>query len=160
MQMLSTTGWVGQSLLGAAIIIMITGAGGAFGMVLRNSPIASVLGDTLSQANLGIFLPFIIAAALKTAQGSSTVALITTSSLMAPLMSPLGFESGIAKALIVLAIGAGAMVVSHANDSFFWVVTQMTGMDVKTGYRTQTLATLIIGVTSIITIWVISLIAL
>jgi GntP family gluconate:H+ symporter len=160
MQMLSTTGWVGQSLLSAAIIIMITGAGGAFGMVLRNSPIASVLGDTLSQANLGIFLPFIIAAALKTAQGSSTVALITTSSLMAPLMSSLGFESGIAKALIVLAIGAGAMVVSHANDSFFWVVTQMTGMDVKTGYKTQTIATLIIGVTSIITIWVISLIAL
>ena len=75
-------------------------------------------------------------------------------------MSSLGFESNIAKALAVLAIGAGSMVVSHANDSFFWVVTQMTGMDVKTGYRTHTLATLIIGVTSIITIWVISLIAL
>lgn len=160
MQMLSTTGWVGESLLSAAIIIMITGAGGAFGMVLRNSPIASVLGETLSRANLGIFLPFIIAAALKTAQGSSTVALITTSSLIAPLMTPLGFEGRIAKALIVLAIGAGSMVVSHANDSFFWVVTQMTGMDVKTGYRTHTMATLIIGVTSIITLWVISLIAL
>lgn len=160
MQMLSTTGWVGQSLLSAAIIIMITGAGGAFGMVLRNSPIAEVLGNSLSKANLGIFLPFIIAAAIKTAQGSSTVALITTASLMAPLMSSLGFESGIAKALIVLAVGAGSMVVSHANDSFFWVVTQMTGMDVKTGYKTQTIATLIVGVTSIVTIWVISLIAL
>ena len=159
-QMLSTTGWVGESLLSAAIIIMITGAGGAFGMVLRNSPIADVLGEHLSRAELGIFLPFIIAAALKTAQGSSTVALITTSSLIAPLMPSLGFESGIAKALVVLAIGAGSMVVSHANDSFYWVVTQMTGMDVKTGYRTHTLATLIIGVTSIITIWVISLIAL
>ncbi len=159
-KMLSTTGWVGESLLSAAIIIMITGAGGAFGMVLRNSPIKDVLGDYLSQANLGIFLPFIIAAALKTAQGSSTVALITTSSLIAPLMSSLGFESNTAKALAVLAIGAGSMVVSHANDSFFWVVTQMTGMDVKTGYRTHTLATLIIGVTSIITIWIIGLIAL
>jgi len=159
-QMLSTTGWVGESLLSAAIIIMITGAGGSFGMVLRNSPIADVLGDYLSRANLGIFLPFIIAAALKTAQGSSTVALITTASLISPLMSSLRFESGIAKAMVVLAIGAGSMVVSHANDSLFWVVTQMTGMDVKTGYRTHTLATLIIGVTSIITIWVISLIAL
>jgi GntP family gluconate:H+ symporter len=160
MQMLSTTGWVGESLLSAAIIIMITGAGGAFGMVLRNSPIAEVLGDSLSKTNLGIFLPFIIAAAIKTAQGSSTVALITTSSLIAPLMSSLGFESGIAKALIVLAIGAGSMVVSHANDSFFWVVTQMSKMDVKTGYKLHTVGTLIIGVTSIVTIWVISLIIL
>ena len=160
MQMLSTTGWVGQALLNAALIIMITGAGGAFGMVLRNSPIADVIGDSLSKANLGIWLPFIIAAAIKSAQGSSTVALITTSSLMAPLMSSLGFETGIAKALVVLSIGAGSMVVSHANDSFFWVVTQMTGMDVKTGYKVHTFATLIIGVTSILTIWVISLITL
>lgn len=160
MQMLSTTGWVGESLLSAAIIIMITGAGGAFGMVLRNSPIADVLGDYLSRANLGIFLPFIIAAAIKSAQGSSTVALITTASLIAPLMSSLGFETGIAKALVVLSVGAGSMVVSHANDSLFWVVTQMTGMDVKTGYKTHTLATLIIGITSILTIWIISLIAL
>jgi len=160
MQMLSTTGWIGQALLDSALIIMITGAGGAFGMVLRNSPIAEVVSGSLSHANLGIWLPFIIAAALKSAQGSSTVALITTASLMTPLMSSLGFESGVAKALVVLSIGAGSMVVSHANDSFFWVVTQMTGMDVKTGYKVHTFATLIIGVTSALIIWVISLITL
>jgi GntP family gluconate:H+ symporter len=160
MQMLSTTGWVGQALLNAALIIMITGAGGAFGMVLRNSPIADVIGDSLSRANLGIWLPFIIAAAIKSAQGSSTVALITTASLIAPLMSSLGFDARIARALVVLSVGAGSMVVSHANDSFFWVVTQMTGMDVKTGYKVHTFATLIIGVTSVLIIWVISLITL
>jgi GntP family gluconate:H+ symporter len=159
-EMLSTTGWVGQALLNAAIIIMITGAGGSFGMILRNSPIANVIGDFLSNANLGIWLPFIISAAMKTAQGSSTVALITTASLMTPLMSPLGFESAVARALVVLSIGAGSMVVSHANDSFFWVFTQMTGMDVKTGYRLHTVSTLIIGMTSAIVIWVISLFAL
>jgi len=75
-------------------------------------------------------------------------------------MSPLGFESDMAKALVVLSIGAGSMVVSHANDSFFWVVTQMIGMDVKTGYKIHTLATLTIGVASILTIWLISLVAL
>jgi GntP family gluconate:H+ symporter len=75
-------------------------------------------------------------------------------------MSPLGFESAVAKALVVLSIGAGSMVVSHANDSFFWVFTQMTGMDVKTGYRLHTLSTLIIGMVSAIVIWVISLFAL
>jgi GntP family gluconate:H+ symporter len=160
LQMLSTTGWVGQALLDSALIIMVTGAGGAFGMVLRNSPIAEVVSGSLSHANLGIWLPFIIAAAIKSAQGSSTVALITTASLMMPLMSSLGFESAIAKALVVSSIAAGAMVVSHANDSFFWVITQMAKMDVKTGYKVHTLATLIIGITSGLTVWVISLIAL
>ena len=143
MQMLSTNGWVGKALLNAAIIIMITGAGGSFGMVLRNSPIAAVIGDSLSNANMGIWLPFIISAAIKTAQGSSTVALITTASLMAPLMEALGFTSEISKALVVVSIGAGSLVVSHANDSFFWVFTQMTGMDVKTGYRLHTFSTLL-----------------
>lgn len=159
-QMLSTTGWVGQAMLDSAIIIMITGAGGSFGMVLRNSPIADVLSKSLSQAHLGIFLPFLIAAALKTAQGSSTVALITTASLMTPLMSSLGFESAIAKALVVMSISAGAMVVSHANDSFFWVVTQMSRMDIRTGYRLHTVATLLMGVSSVLTVWVLSLILL
>jgi GntP family gluconate:H+ symporter len=159
-QMLSTTGWVGQSIIDSAIIITVTGAGGAFGMVLRNSPIADVLSTSLSKANLGIWLPFIIAAALKTAQGSSTVSLITTASLMTPLMSSLGFESAVAKALVVSSIAAGAMVVSHANDSLFWVVTQMSKMDVKTGYKLHTVGTLIIGVTSGLAVWVLSLILL
>jgi gluconate:H+ symporter, GntP family len=159
-EMLSANGWVGQAVLGAALIIMVTGAGGAFGQVLRNSQIKTVLGESLSQANLGIFLPFVIATALKTAQGSSTVALITTSALIEPLMTPLGFETPMAKALVVLSIGAGSMMLSHANDSFFWVVTQMTKMDVKTGYKLHTTATLAIGLASIVTIWVISLVAL
>jgi GntP family gluconate:H+ symporter len=159
-EMLSTTGWVGKALVNAAIIIMITGAGGSFGRILRNSPIADVIGESLSSANLGIWLPFIISAAMKTAQGSSTVALITTASLMAPLMGPLGFETEMAKALVVLSIGAGSMVVSHANDSYFWVFTQMTRMDVKTGYKLHTFVTFILGVTSAIVIWVISLFVL
>jgi GntP family gluconate:H+ symporter len=160
MQMLSTTGLVGQSLVSAAIIIMITGAGGSFGMVLRKSPIAEVMGEFLSKGNLGMWVPFIVAAAIKTAQGSSTVSLITTSSLIAPLMGPLGFESEIAKTLVVLSIGAGSMVVSHANDSIFWVITQMTRMDVKTGYRLHTLSTLVIGLTSATVVWLISLFVL
>ena len=139
---------------------MITAAGGSFGKILQNSGIAGVIGDTLATANLGIWLPFIIAAGIKTAQGSSTVSIITTASLMAPLMLPLGFTSGIAQALVVVAIGAGAMVVSHANDSYFWVVTQFSKMDVKTGYRLQTVGTLIEGVTAALVVWIISLIAI
>ncbi|MEN8202585.1 MAG: gluconate:H+ symporter [Bacteroidota bacterium] len=158
--MLSSAGWVGKALQNAAIIILITGAGGAFGMVLRNSGIADVLGDSMAGMKIGIFLPFLIAAAIKSAQGSSTVALITTASLLAPMMASLGFESDIAKALVVLATGAGSLVVSHANDSMFWIFTQMTGMRVRTGFKIHTVGTLVLGVSAVLVIWVISAIAL
>ncbi|MGQ9856545.1 MAG: GntP family permease [Fervidobacterium sp.] len=156
-EMLSMGGWVGQAVTQAGVIILITAAGGAFGKVLQNSGIANLIGQSLSQANLGMWLPFIIAAAIKTAQGSSTVAIITTASLLAPLMEPLGLVSPIAKALTVVAIGAGSMVVSHANDSYFWVVSQLSKMDVKTGYKLQTFGTLLEGLTAAITVWIISL---
>lgn len=153
--MLSTTGWVGKALVSAAVIILITGAGGSFGMVLRNSGIADVLGESLSSMNLSIWLPFIIAASLKSAQGSSTVAVITTASIVAPLMGFLGFETPLEKALVISAIGAGSMVVSQVNDSFFWVVTQMSNMNVKTGYKLHTFGTLICGFTAISVVWAI-----
>lgn len=151
--MLSTTGWVGKSLTSAAVIIMITAAGGSFGRVLTDSGIAEVLKDSLSKANLGIWLPFIIAAALKTSQGSSTVAIVTTASIIAPLMGILGFESPMERALAVTAVCSGAMVISHVNDSFFWVVTQMSGMSVKQGYKLHSLGTLIGGFTSMLVVW-------
>lgn len=153
LEMLSTTGFVGKSLLAAAIIIMITAAGGSFGMILRDSGIADVLGDSLSKINLGIWLPFFIAAALKTAQGSSTVAIITTASIIAPLMGVLGFDSPLEKALAVSALCSGAMVVSHVNDSFFWVITQMSNMNIKTGYKLHTLGTLICGLSAMTAVW-------
>ncbi len=154
-KMLSTTGWVGKALLSAAIIILITGAGGAFGMVLRNSGIADILGTSLAKINLSIWLPFLIAASLKSSQGSSTVAVITTASIMAPLMLVLGFETPLEKALVISAIGAGSMVISHVNDSFFWVVTQMSNMNVKTGYKLHSLGTLICGLTAMLVVWII-----
>ena len=156
-KMLSTTGWVGKALQNAAIIILITGAGGAFGMVLRNSGIADVMGESLSGMKIGILLPFLIAAAIKTAQGSSTVSLITTASLIAPLMVSLGFDSTMARALVVLSIGAGSLVVSHANDSMFWIFTQMTNMSVKQGFRIHTLGTLVLGCAAALIIWLLSL---
>jgi GntP family gluconate:H+ symporter len=159
--MLSASGWVGQAVIAAATIIIITGCGGAFGKVLQNSGISDVVEGYLGQsAGLSIWLPFIVAAALKTAQGSSTVAIITTAGIMAPLLGTLGLETPTAKALVVVAIGAGSMVVSHANDSYFWVVTGLTGMTVKQGYKLQTLGTLVEGAAAAIALWVISLIVL
>ncbi len=158
--LLSSTGWVGEAVLAAASIIVITGSGGAFGKVLQNSGIAGVLGESLQGASIGIWLPFLIAAAIKTAQGSSTVAIITTAGIVAPLLGALGLDGGTARALVVVVIGAGAMVVSHANDSYFWVVTQFSGMNLREGYRLQTLGTLIEGLTAALAVWVLSLILL
>ena len=150
-EMLSSTGWVGKSLSSAAIIIMITAAGGSFGMILRDSGIADVLSESLSRFNLGIWLPFLIAFALKTAQGSSTVAIITTASIIAPLMGVMGFVAPLEKAILVTALCSGAMMVSHVNDSFFWVVTQMSGMNIKTGYKLHTLGTFCCGLAAMLT---------
>lgn len=153
-ELLSTTGWVGKSLTSAAVIIMITAAGGSFGMILRNSGIADILGESLAGANVGIWLPFIIAAALKSAQGSSTVAIVTTASLIAPMMEALGFVSPVGKALAVMSLCSGAMVMSHVNDSFFWVVTQLSGMNVKTGCKLHGLGTLLGGLTAMLVVWI------
>lgn len=153
-EMLSGAGWVGKALKDAATIILITGAGGIFGKILQNSGIADLMGESLANANLGLWLPFLLAAAIKTAQGSSTVALITAASIIAPLMQKLGFETETAKAMVVLSIGAGSAVFSHANDSFFWIITQMTGMSVSAGYRLYTLGTLIVGTSAALMLYI------
>jgi len=153
------SGWIGEGLKEAAPILLITGAGGAFGKVISNSGVADLIAnmnmDALAGGALFLLIPFIIAAALKTAQGSSTASLVITSTLVAPLLPVMGIEGAVPLALVVMAIGAGAMTVSHVNDSFFWVVTEFSGMTVTDAYKAQTVATLLQGVTTIIVTMVI-----
>ncbi|MCB0641485.1 MAG: GntP family permease [Phaeodactylibacter sp.] len=157
-KMLSANGWVGRALQQAAIIILITGAGGALGAVLKNSEIGTVVsGLAQSSDGLGLLLPFLLAAALKTAQGSSTVAIITTASIIAPILPGLGLDAPLSKAMAVIAIGAGSAVVSHINDSFFWVVTQLSGFSVRQGYRIHSLGTLVLGFSAILFLSLLSL---
>ncbi len=156
-QVYSATGWLGDALRIAAPIILITGAGGIFGAMLQNSGIADLITEHFSEKSIGLFFPFLLAACLKTTQGSSTVALITTASIVAPMMPALGLDDTFMKTMTVLAIGAGSTVVSHANDSFFWVLTQLTGMNVKQGNQVLTVGTLIFGVTAISVIFCITL---
>jgi GntP family gluconate:H+ symporter len=156
-KLLSTTGWVGESLYAAAPVILITGAGGVFGKMLQNSGIDLLISQNLSEMSWGLLLPFLMAAALKTAQGSSTVALITTASIIGPLLATLGLDSEQMRVLVVLAIGSGAIAISHANDSFFWVLTQLSGMNIKQGNQTQSLGTLILGSSAFLAVYLISL---
>ena len=145
--------WIADSLKDAAPILLVTGAGGAFGTVIKNTSTSDTLQNMdFSSLTGALFLlvPFLIAAALKTAQGSSTASLVITSSLVAPMLVTMGVEGAVPLALVVMALGAGAMTVSHVNDSFFWVVTQFSGMDVKDAYKTHTVATLLQGLTALI----------
>ena len=147
-EMLSASGWTGKAIKNAAAVIIITGAGGAFGNVLQNAGLATLFSG-MNEFYTGIWLPFLIAAAIKTAQGSSTVALITAASLTAPMLDSIAPDE-FSKAIVVVAIGAGSAVVSHANDSFFWIVTQFSHMDIKQGYRVHTLGTAIMGISSML----------
>lgn len=153
-------GWMAEGLKSASNIVLITAAGGAFGHVLQATPVGSYLGERLADYQLGLILPFLIAAAFKTSQGSSTVAMVATSALMAPLLSSLGLDSTWGTVLSMMAIGAGAMTVSHANDSFFWVVAEFSDMDVKTAYRAFTLATLVQGVCTLLVILLLGVVLL
>ncbi len=155
--MLSASGWVGKALKDAAIIILITGAGGAFGKILQNSDFGALLGESVQGSGLGLWLPFLVAAALKSAQGSSTVAIITSASLMLPLLGSLGLEGELSRAMVVVAIGAGAAVVSHANDSYFWVVTQMSDMSVKDGYKLLSSGSAILGFSAMLLLSLVNL---
>lgn len=148
-----------SSLKTAGPIIFITAAGGVLGAVVVASGFVDIIKDAGGALKaLGVVFPFLIAAILKSAQGSSTVAITTTASMMGlfndsgSMMNALGFTSPLAAALVVMAIGAGAMTVSHANDSYFWVVTGFGGIKARDGYRTMTLMTLIMGITAIVLI--------
>ena len=156
-----------ESLKIAGPILFITAAGGVLGNVITEAGFVNFIKENASTIKaIGIFFPFIISAVLKTAQGSSTVAIITTASIMGAfsdgnsLMHILGFTSEISAALCVMAIASGAMCVSHANDSYFWVVTNFSKMTADQGYRTQTAMTFIMGVVGMISVYILSLVLL
>ena len=139
-------------------ILFVTAAGGVLGKVISSSDMVNFITSNAGVlSSIGIFFPFILAAILKSAQGSSTVALTTTAGIMAPLMDAMGLNTPVLAALTVMAIGAGAMTVSHANDSYFWVVTNFGKMKPEQGYKTQTMLTLVMGVSAMIGIFVLSL---
>ena len=139
-------------------ILFITAAGGVLGNVIANTTMVDFIKENSTVlAAMGLMFPFLLSAILKTAQGSSTVAITTTAGIIAPMLTSIGLATPELIALTVIAIGAGAMTVSHANDSYFWVVTNFGNMKVEDGYKTQTLGTLIVGITSIINVYILYL---
>jgi gluconate:H+ symporter, GntP family len=140
-------------------IILITGAGGMFGAVLQ----AGGVGDSLADALDGIGLPvivaaFVIAVTLRVAQGSATVALTTTAGLIAPVIEATDGLSSADLALIVIAIAGGSTVLSHVNDSGFWLVGRFLGMDPKTTLRTWTVMETLLGTIGFVLAFALSLV--
>lgn len=140
-------------------ILFVTAAGGVLGKVISASDMVHYISEHATVLSaMGILFPFLLSAILKSAQGSSTVALTTTAGIVAPLLPVLGFTTPVQVTLVCMAIGAGAMTVSHANDSYFWVVTNFGAMSPERGYKTQTMNTLVMGVAAIVEIALLSLI--
>ncbi|HMK20532.1 MAG TPA: GntP family permease [Chitinophagaceae bacterium] len=141
-------------------ILVIIGAGGAFGAVLAATNIGKHFEENLDLKMLGIWFPFLLTCLIKTAQGSSTVAIITASSIVLPLLPVLGLESENAKLLTVLSMGAGSMMISHSNDAYFWVISKFSDIDVRTMLRVHSIASVLMGLITMIVVYILSLIIL
>jgi GntP family gluconate:H+ symporter len=152
------TRWLAEGVDKAGMILAIIAGGGMFGEMLQATGIGKSLGEALSGLPLGIFFPFLIAAILKTAQGSSTVAVITAASLVTPLLSQLGLHSSLGVTLAILSMGAGSMVVSHANDAYFWVISRFSNLPTATTLRVYSTATIGMGITVQLLIWLLFLV--
>jgi GntP family gluconate:H+ symporter len=145
---------VESAIVKSALVIMITGAGGAFGYVIRESGIQDILGAYFaSLPYLGVLLPFIIAAVLTSATGSITVSLIGAASIIGPIAPSLPFSTEMLAALI----GCGSFCVFHANSSFFWLLNRLHNIPVNTLYKTYTLQSLIMGLSGLLGIGILFL---
>jgi GntP family gluconate:H+ symporter len=149
-----------EALEKAGTILLIIGAGGAFGAILAATHIGDHLGRMNSLNTLGLLFPFLLTFVLKTAQGSSTVAIITAASIVLPLLTPLGLDSNNGRLLTVLSMGAGSMMISHANDAYFWVIARFSGIDMKSMLKVYSIATIIMGLTAIAMVYLLSIILL
>ena len=145
-----------EAIIKSGPTLIITAAGGMFGAIIKETGVGGALGQALGNASIGLLVPFIIAALLKTAQGSSTVAALTSAAIIAPSLATFGLDSETGRIFAVLAIGAGSIVASHANDSYFWVVTKFSQIEMEDSLRVFTTSTIVMGMVSFACIWVAS----
>lgn len=149
--------WIGDGIASSGRILAIVGASGAFAEVLKSTELVNYipqLSGWFSSVSLGIILPFALSSLLKIILGSSTIAVVTVATVLAPFLPTLGYTTIISQVLVLMSIGAGSMVVSHANDSYFWIVVELSGLKIKDAYKARTLATLLQGITALIIILV------
>ena len=146
----STPQWIIKSLKNSFEILLITGSGGALGYIIRESGIIDNLNLNIATGLASIFSVFILATIIKTIQGSSTVAIVTTCAITAPILQSIGMTSELEKVILIISIGSGAMTISHVNDSYFWVVTKYSNIEMNDVLKYFSSATLIQGLTGLV----------
>lgn len=146
-----TSDVMGGALPTAAVVILVTGAGGVFGKVLVESGVGKALADVLTTIGLPLIpAAFIISLALRASQGSATVAILTTGGLLSEAVSGL---NQLQLVLVTLATCFGGLGLSHVNDSGFWIVTKYLGLSVADGLKTWTVLTTILGLSGFLFTW-------
>ncbi|MGZ3833721.1 MAG: GntP family permease, partial [Mucilaginibacter sp.] len=140
----------------AAGILVIIGMGGAFGAILTVAKIGEHFSQMMALGSMGIFFPFLLTSVLKTAQGSSTVAIITAASIVLPLLPALGLTSETGRLLCVLSMGSGSMMISHANDAYFWVIAKFSGLEMKTMLKVYSVSTILMSLTTLTVVYILS----
>jgi Gnt-I system low-affinity gluconate transporter len=146
-----------KSMGSAGIIILLTGAGGVFKQVLVNTGTGEMLANYFASEGVSILVfAFLAAVIVRVLQGSATVAMITAAGITAPLLAANITE--IDKALLVIAIASGASIMSHVNDSGFWLVSKYLGLDEKQTFKSWTMMTIILSLVGFTTVYLISII--
>ena len=155
-------GWIRSGIMHAGSILIVVGAGGVFGEVLKKTAIAEVVNQfaTASSSSKLIFLiiGWLMGVIIKTAQGSTTSAIIVVTSIMAPLATAAGFIQPIELSLLLAALAGGTMMVSHTNDAYFWVISQFSDLSMSDTYRSFSLATVAMSITVLLTVLLLALI--
>ncbi len=142
------TGWLGEAVTRAAGLVLLVGIAGGFAKVLQNTGMPELIGEGLLDARIGILLPFLLAAVIKTLQGSTLVAAITAAGMLEPILPSLGLAGPAGPALAVIAIGAGAITVSHVNDVYFWLVAEAGGLTPRQALALHAGGSLVQGLTA------------
>lgn len=153
-------GVLAEALRTAGQIVLIVGAGGAFSGVLKASPLQDIITNSFSGLSIGILAPFIIGAIFRTCVGSATIAMVTSATMIYPLLDVLGFASPMGHIIAMLACAAGGMMVFHGNDDFFWVVTTTSDMDTSVAYKTIPLISVLQSLTALLCVFLLSLVFL
>jgi gluconate:H+ symporter, GntP family len=152
--------WSTRVLGSSAVILLTVGAAGGLQRLCQETGMAELLGEQVAGWHLSgagaLLIAFLIAATVKTLQGSSLVAAITAAGIMQPLLIPLGLDAATARALATLAVGAGAMTASHINDDFFWLASLTSGMRPLRALGVLTAGTLLQGILAVVMLMIVA----
>ncbi|WP_211830333.1 GntP family permease [Kistimonas asteriae] len=157
-QVATYDGVFGDALKTAGQITLIVAVGGGFGGLLKASPLQDVMTSLLAGFNIGLLAPFIIGVVLRTAIGSASITLLTGASMIGPMLGVLGLGSPEGAIIAMLALGAGASMIVHGNDNYFWMVSSCSGMKTETAFKLIPKTSVILSLTALAATWLLKLV--